>query len=50
MYKSISSPLIIFCPPTQSGITGNMPYFLLLLGYLEAALLFILEPHSHLDM
>lgn len=46
-YKSISSPLIIFCLPTQSGITGNMPFFLPLLGYLEVASMFILEPHSY---
>ena len=40
--------MIIFCLPTQSGITGNVPYFLLLLGYTDVALLFILEPPSHL--
>lgn len=48
IYKSIFSPPIIFCLPTQSGITGNVPYFLLLLGCINVALLFILEPHSHL--
>lgn len=54
LHKGISNlpvnllSVIIFCLPTQSGITGNVPDFLLFLGNIDVALLFILEPHSHL--
>ena len=43
------APTIRFCLPTQSGVIGNGPWFLLLLRYIEVTLLFILEPYSHLQ-